>query len=463
MLRGGKPAPEAAIRVRVLPVSPSHPVTPAKGVLVMTMRSRTLLALIAGMILGFCGALTSVVLAERPSDAPRPDAVPPQARSSLPWQEASLFAEVYERIKRDYVDDVDDHELMEKAVRGIVAALDPHSAYLDSEEFDEIRLSTMGSYPGVGIEVIADNGLVKVLRPIDGSPAQRAGLRAGDEIVRIDGADIGADLAGAIARMRGASGSVVTLAVRREGAPGVSEYALRRTQVEVHSVTQQTLEPGYGYLRITNFSETTAQDVSRAILRLKRDNPAGIMGLVLDLRNNPGGVLEAGVAVADDFLDSGVIVTADGRTPEARFRMDATPGDLIDGAPLVVLVNGGSASASEIVAGALKDHGRALLVGRKTYGKGSVQTVMPLSHGGAVKLTTSRYFTPSGASIHGKGIVPDILQEGPGEAPAELLMVKGSPPLTVRDADVRVGLDALKSQARERRAGTMLVSRALVP
>jgi len=156
-------------------------------------------------------------------------------------------------------------------------------------------------------------------------------------------------------------------------------------------------------------------------------------------------------------------VTADGRTPEARFRMDATPGDLIDGAPLVVLVNGGSASASEIVAGALKDHGRALLVGRKTYGKGSVQTVMPLSHGGAVKLTTSRYFTPSGASIHGKGIVPDILEEGPGEAPAELLMVKGSPPLTVRDADVRDGLDALKSQARERRAGTMLVSRALVP
>jgi carboxyl-terminal processing protease len=462
MLRGGKPAPEAAVRVRVLPVSPSHPVTPAKGVLIMSMRSRTLLALIAGMILGFCGALTSVVLAERPSDAPRPDAVPP-ARTSLPWQEASLFAEVYERIKRDYVDDVDDHELMEKAVRGMVAALDPHSAYLDSEEFDEIRLSTMGSYPGVGIEVVADEGVVKVLRPIDGSPAQRAGLRAGDEIVRIDGADIGADLAGAIARMRGASGSVVTLSVRREGTPGVAEYALRRAQVEVHSVTQQTLEPGYGYLRITNFSETTAQDVSRAVLRLKRDNPAGIKGLVLDLRNNPGGVLEAGVAVADDFLDSGVIVTADGRTPEARFRMDATPGDLIDGAPLVVLVNGGSASASEIVAGALKDHGRALLVGRKTYGKGSVQTVMPLTHGGAVKLTTSRYFTPSGASIHGKGIVPDILEEGPGEAPAELLMVKGSAPLTARDADVRIGLDALKSEVRERRAGTMLVSRALVP
>ena len=203
------------------------------------------------------------------------------------------------------------------------------------------------------------------------------------------------------------------------------QFALRRAQVEVHSVAQQTLEPGYGYLRITSFSETTAQDVNRAVLRLKRDNPEGIRGLVLDLRNNPGGVLEAGVAVADDFLDSGVIVTADGRTPEARFRMDATPGDLINGAPLVVLVNGGSASASEIVAGALKDHGRALLVGRRTYGKGSVQTVMPLTHGGAVKLTTSRYFTPSGASIHGKGIVPDVLEEGAGDPPAELLRAEG--------------------------------------
>src|SRR5262249_44547407 len=212
-----------------------------------------------------------------------------------------------------------------------------HSAYLDSEEFDEIRLSTMGSYPGVGIEVVASDGVVKILRPIDGSPAQRAGLRAGDQIVRIDGSDVGADLAGAIARMRGLSGSVYTLAVRREGNPEVLEYALRRAQVEVHSVLEQSLEPGFGYVRITTFSETTSQDVAKAVSLLKRDNPAGIMGLVLDLRNNPGGVLEAGVAVADDFLNSGVIVSADGRTPEARFRMEASHGDLIDGAPLVVL------------------------------------------------------------------------------------------------------------------------------
>jgi carboxyl-terminal processing protease len=427
------------------------------------MRSRTLVALIAGVILGFCGALTGGVLADRSSDAARADAARPAPHAGLPWQEASLFAEVYERIKRDYVDEVDDHALMEKAVRGMVAALDPHSAYLDSEEFDEIRLSTMGSYPGVGIEVVAEDGVVRVLRPIEGSPAQQAGLRPGDEIVRIDDADIGADLAGAIARMRGASGSLVTLTVRRDGAPGVIQYALRRAQVEVHSVAQQSLEPGYGYLRISSFSETTAQDVSRAILRLKRDNPGGLKGLVLDLRNNPGGVLEAGVAVADDFLDSGVIVTADGRTPEARFRMDATPGDLIEGAPLVVLVNGGSASASEIVAGALKDHGRALLVGRRTYGKGSVQTVMPLSHGGAVKLTTSRYFTPSGASIHGKGIVPDVVEDGPSLPPADLLSTKGSPPLTARDEDVRVALDVLKQRSTQSRVTPVLVTRALVP
>ena len=235
------------------------------------------------------------------------------------------------------------------------------------------------------------------------------------QIVRIDGVEIGADLAGAIAQLRGDAGSVVRLSIRREGSPELLEFSLRRAEVEVHSVTAQTLEPGYGYVRISTFSDTTPEDLKRAILQLKRDNQGGIKGLVLDLRNNPGGVLEAGVAVADDFLESGVIVTADGRTPDARFEMDATPGDLIDGAPLVVLVNAGSASASEIVAGALKDHARALLVGRRTYGKGSVQTVMPLSRGGAVKLTTSRYFTPSGASIHGKGLVAGHPRGGSGQ------------------------------------------------
>jgi carboxyl-terminal processing protease len=407
----------------------------------MSSRSRTLIALFAGAIFGFCGALTSGVLAERSSE-------PSYAatRATLPWEEASLFAEVYERIKRDYVEDVDDHQLMERAVRGMVAALDPHSAYLDNQEFEEIRLSTMGSYPGVGIEVAPGDGVVKVMHPIEGSPAQRAGLRPGDEIVKIDGEDIGGDLASATARMRGAPGSTVSLSIRRKGSVALLEFTLRRTQVEVSSVMAATLEPGYGYLRITSFTETTAEDVSHALLRLKRDNKQGFNGLVLDLRDNPGGVLEAGVAVADDFLERGVIVSADGRTPEARFEMDATSGDLINGAPLVVLVNGGTASASEIVAGALKDHGRAVLIGRKTYGKGSVQTVMPLAHGGALKLTTSRYFTPSGASIQGKGIVPDIVQNGPAEvADADSGEVRR--PLASRDPDVHTGLATLKSHA----------------
>jgi carboxyl-terminal processing protease len=416
----------------------------------MSTRSRTLIALVAGVVFGFSASLTSGVLAEHPS-ALANAATQEKAGSNpaaLPWEEARLFAEVYERIKREYVDDVDDHALMDKAIRGMVAALDPHSAFLDTDEFEEIRLSTMGSYPGVGIEVVAEDSAVKILRPIEGSPADQAGLLPGDRIVRIDDQDIGADLAGAIARMRGSSGSLVKLTVLRPSNGQTLDFSLRRAKVEVHSVAQQSLEPGYGYLRITGFSETTADDVNHAVARLKRDNPGGINPLVLDLRNNPGGVLEAGVAVADAFLNEGVIVTADGRTPDARFRMDATPGDVIDGAPLVVLVNGGSASASEIVAGALKDHGRAELIGHKTYGKGSVQTVMPLAHGGAVKLTTSRYFTPSGASIHGKGIVPDIVAQGAEDPPAELLPGKNATPLQSRDKEVSLALGTLKDQVK---------------
>jgi carboxyl-terminal processing protease len=428
----------------------------------MSTRSRTLIALVAGAIFGFSAALTSGVLAEHPGESAQAAANP----AALPWEEARLFAEVYERIKREYVDDVDDHALMDKAIRGMVAALDPHSAFLDTDEFEEIRLSTMGSYPGVGIEVVAEDSAVKILRPIEGSPADQAGLLPGDQIVRIDDTDIGADLAGAISRMRGSSGSVVKLTILRPTTGQTLDFSLRRAKVEVHSVAQQSLEPGYGYLRITGFSETTSDDVNHAIARMKRDNPGGIKGLVLDLRNNPGGVLEAGVAVADAFLNEGVIVTADGRTPDARFQMDATPGDVIDGAPLVVLVNGGSASASEIVAGALKDHGRAELIGHKTYGKGSVQTVMPLSHGGAVKLTTSRYFTPSGASIHGKGIVPDIVAQGAEDPPAEMLSGKTAASLASRDKEVHLALDTLKSRVTVAKApggSAALVRAAFVP
>src|SRR5919201_158075 len=244
----------------------------------MSTRSRTLIALVAGAVFGFSAALTSGVLAERPNESTQAAAGKPGA---LPWEEARLFAEVYERIKREYVDDVDDHALMDKAIRGMVAALDPHSAFLDTEEFEEIRLSTMGSYPGVGIEVVAEDSAVKILRPIEGSPADIAGLLPGDQIVRIDDADIGADLAGAISRMRGSSGSVVKLTVLRPTTGQTLDFSLRRAKVEVHSVAQQTLEPGFGYLRITGFSETTADDVNHAVARMKRDNPAGLKGMVL--------------------------------------------------------------------------------------------------------------------------------------------------------------------------------------
>jgi carboxyl-terminal processing protease len=418
----------------------------------MSTRSRTLIALVAGSVFGFSAALTGDVLAQRPARDPAPveRAVAP---AGLPQDEARLLAEVFQRIKREYVEEVDDRTLIERAVRGMVTSLDPHSTFLDSSQFAEMRLSTAGSYPGVGIEVAAEGGYVTVLRPIEGSPAELSGMQAGDRIVRIDDAEVGEDLSGAIARLRGPAGSAVKLTVLRDGAAEPLDFTVRRAKVAVKSVAQQTIEPGYGYLRITTFNDSTPADLERAVARLKRDNPDGLKGVVLDLRNNPGGVLESGVAVADAFLGEGVIVTADGRTAEARFRMDATPGDLLEGVPLVVLVNGGSASCSEIVAGALKDHGRAALVGHKTYGKGSVQTIMPLSRGGAIKITTSRYYTPSGASIQGTGILPDVVPEGP-ERPPLVRTSNGTATAAERDSEVLVAMDLLKS-------GTPVVARAL--
>src|SRR5215469_16746135 len=405
----------------------------------MSMRSRTLIALVTGAIFGFSAALASGVLAEGPgAHGSQADNTMESAGDSgdpgvLPWQEARLFAEVYEHIKHDYVDRISDHKLMDAAIRGMVSSLDPHSAYLDSEEFEETRLSTMGSYPGVGIEVAADGAAVKILHAIQGSPAELAGLRAGDEIVAIDGKAVGSDVSGAIEHMRGVSGSTVTLTIRRAGTVGVLNFPLRRANVAVHSVSYQSLAPGYGYVRIEDFTDATPDEVNAAISKLQRDNVGGLRGLVLDLRDNPGGVLESGVAVADDFLNGGVILTAEGRTPDARFEMDATPGDLMNGAAIVVLVNSGTASAAEIVSAALKDHGRALLIGHRTYGKGTVQTVIPLQYGGAVKLTTSRYFTPSGGSVQGKGIVPDVVDDFSEHQPATVISAMYLPPPQARD------------------------------
>ena len=366
----------------------------------MSLKARAILVVVIGVVMGLSLSIGGGLLSQ-----PREP-----TRQELAWEQARLFAEVMARVKQDYVEPLDDAELMESAIRGMVKDLDAHSEYLDAEEYRDIRASTTGSYTGIGVEVAELEGAIQVVTPIVGSPAARSGIQSGDRIVAVDGVTVDSDnLKDTIGRMRGRPGSPISVTVAREGEIIVHE--MRREVVRVASVYSELLAPSYGYIRLGQFSETTAREVSRALDALADDNDGLLSGLVLDLRNNPGGVLDAAVDVSDLFLDAGVIVSADGRAPESRFVRSAHRGDILDGAGMVVLVNEGSASASEIVAGALQDHGRALVVGTNTFGKGLVQTVMPLSKGRAIKLTTSRYYTPSGDSIHGTGITPDILIE----------------------------------------------------
>lgn len=380
------------------------------------------------------------------------DTTIPTKGTVLPWKDARLLAEVLEHIREEYVDELSDKELIEAAIRGMMADLDPHSAYLDREQFNEVRISTSGEYSGIGLEVTLDKGIVRVVTPIEGAPAARAGIQAGDRILSIDGKPVASDnLDDTIDRMRGATGTTVHLTIARDGEAEPLAFVLERESVQLQSVRRALLEDQIGYVRIAHFSERTPRDVERAIAALKKEG-GELNGLVLDLRNNPGGVLEAAVGVADLFLQEGLIVSAVGRAADAEFAMEATPGDVLDDAPLVVLVNRGSASASEIVAGALRDHERATLVGQKTYGKGSVQTVMPLSNGQALKLTTSRYFTPSGASIHKKGIVPDrtISEEELNAAQPSGSVLFGS---VTHDYELRVAIEMLaEGDIRQSRA-----------
>jgi carboxyl-terminal processing protease len=397
----------------------------------MKPKSRNVLLLVIGLAAGVSFTLAGGVLADKPA-APRSD---------LPWQDARMLADVLERVKHEYVNPVDDHQLLQAAIRGMVSSLDPYSAYLDGEEYDEVKISSSGQYSGVGIEVSMEDDEVIVVSPFEGSPAAAAGIRSGDIIATIDGIPVNTTtLADTIGRMRGKEGTSVKIGILREGSAEPLQFTLKRAHVELRSVRSELLEPGMGYVRISQFSETTADDLDAALKDLRKHNAAPLKGLVLDLRNNPGGVLEAAVSVSDAFLDSGVIVTAKGRTPESKFEMDATPGDALNGAPIVVLINGGSASAAEIVAGALKDNHRAKLMGRTTFGKGSVQTVIPLEGDRAIKLTTSLYYTPSGISINHRGIAPDIELERdpkPSNAPADA-------PLLQRDAEVRRAVQELK-------------------
>ncbi len=345
--------------------------------------------------------------------------------SPLPLNELRTFAEVFGRIKQDYVEPVEDKKLINDAIRGMLTGLDPHSDYMNADEFKELREGTQGEFGGLGIEIGAEDGLVKVIAPIEDTPAQQAGVKSGDLIVKIDDTPVrGLSLTDAVKKMRGKPGSKVTLTIARknEGKPVV--LTLTRAIIKTKSVKSRMLEPDYGYVRVAQFQEHSAENLAQALTQLYKENKTPLKGVVLDLRDDPGGLLNGAVGVSAAFLPKNTLVVyTEGRSEDAKMRLSATPenylarGDRdylaglpaeVKKVPLVVLVNGGSASASEIVAGALQDHKRAIIVGTQTFGKGSVQSVLPLGSEGGIKLTTARYFTPNGRSIQAKGITPDV-------------------------------------------------------
>lgn len=328
---------------------------------------------------------------------------------ALPLQELRAFVEVYERVARDYVEPVEDKKLLEGAISGMLSNLDPHSAYLPPKNYKEMEEHTTGEFGGLGMEVGMEDGFVKVVSPIDDTPAQKAGVMAGDLIIKLDGEPVkGKTLTEAVKVMRGKPGTTIKLTIVRKGEDKPLNIELTRAIIKVKSVKGKMLLDGMGYVRISQFQMRTGQDLISTIEKLEKENEGELKGLVLDLRNNPGGVLRAAVEVSDAFLDDGLIVYTKGRVDNSEMRFEAESGDLMDGKPVVVLINEGSASASEIVAGALQDHKRGLVMGRTSFGKGSVQTLLPLNNGGAIKVTTARYYTPEGRSIQAEGIKPDI-------------------------------------------------------
>ncbi|MCZ6577628.1 MAG: S41 family peptidase [Acidiferrobacterales bacterium] len=370
----------------------------------MKIATRYVLVLLLGVFIGAGFTLDTAVLAKREGEQ--------VVSTTLPLDELRTFTEVFSKIKSDYVEDVADKKLLEDAIGGMLAGLDPHSTYLDPEGYKDVRIGTEGQFGGLGIEVTMENGFIKVVSPIEDTPAARAGLQPGDLIVRLDDTAVkGMSLSEAVKLMRGKPGSNITLTVVREGENMPLKITVTRAVIKIRSVKSRLLEPGYGYIRITQFQANTTKNMKTSLSKLEKENGGKLKGVVLDLRNNPGGVLNAAVSVSDAFLKKGIIVYTEGRVADSKLTFEAQPDQVLEGAPLVVLVNGGSASASEIVAGALQDNGRAVIMGTKTFGKGSVQTIMPMSNGAALKLTTARYFTPSGRSIQATGIEPDIVTE----------------------------------------------------
>jgi len=327
------------------------------------------------------------------------------------YEQLRLFGDVFEKVRADYVEEVTDEQLVENAINGMLAQLDPHSSYLNAKDFEEMQVQTKGEFGGLGIEVTMENGLVKVVSPIDDTPAAHAGIQPGDLIIELNGEPVsGMTLSQAVDKMRGPVDSDITLTIQR-GDKEPFDVKLTRAVIKIQSVRARLESKDIAYIRITSFSEQTDTGLEAQFKKLKDQANGKLAGIVLDLRNNPGGLLDQAVAVCDDFIDKGEIVSTRGRHPEDAQRYNARPGDIADGLPMVVLINGGSASASEIVAGALQDHHRAILMGTKSFGKGSVQTIIPVPGHGAIRLTTARYFTPSGRSIQALGIDPDIQVE----------------------------------------------------
>ncbi|MDX1755482.1 MAG: S41 family peptidase [Marinobacter sp.] len=353
----------------------------------------------------------------------------PDPEEQLPLDDLRKFTEVFSRIKDAYVEEVDDRQLLESAIKGMLADLDPHSTYLAPQDYEELEESTTGEFGGLGIEVGMEDGFVKVIAPIDDTPAQKAGVQAGDLIIKLGDQPVkGLSLEEAVTLMRGKPGTILTLTIMRESESAPIEIDVERDIIRVNSVKSRMLENGYGYVRITQFQSETGADFRAAIEDLMADNEGTLDGLIIDVRNNPGGILQTAVEAADSLLDEGLIVYTEGRIQSSRLRFSATPGDITSGTPTVVLINGGSASASEILAGALQDHRRAVVMGTQSFGKGSVQTVIPLDETHAIKMTTARYFTPDGRSIQARGITPDIEVR-----PAQLTELEGRPFFTEAD------------------------------
>ena len=333
-----------------------------------------------------------------------------QEVNTLPLNEIRIFTEIFSKIKSDYVENIEDSTLLKNAIRGMLQGLDPHSAYLDKDSYKELQEGTSGEFGGLGIEVGYEDGFVKVISPIDDTPAKRAGIKAGDLIIRLDGKSVkGISLMEAVKMMRGKPGSEIELTILRGGEEKPFNVTIVRDIIAVKNIKAETIESAFGYIRISNFQIHTVDDLSKALTKLESENNNMLKGLVLDLRNNPGGLLNAAVGVSDLFLDEGLIVYTEGRVKGSKLKFNAKPSEMFKDIPIIVLVNGGSASASEIVAGALQDHRRAIIMGERTFGKGSVQTILPMNDETALKLTTARYYTPSGRSIQASGIEPDMI------------------------------------------------------